>query len=303
MKTQHIFAWIVIVLCAAGIGVAQEEKEQADDAKLEQSGGVEAGEESAEVDLAQQARNPTAALTMMQIVLQHNPSFHNLPGADQTRLVLMPVIPFKTGKLQHIARITLPGVLAGPDWGDLAEQQEQGIILPPNYVPTADKTGIGDTSIFDLLIFPAPWKGGKIAAGLSAIVPTASDPALGTEKWSLGPAFGGLKQSGKLLIGGIVLANFSVAGASDRDDVKAMVLQPFGSYGLNNGWSVELSEMNFSYDMNSSTWGSIPLGARVGKMTKFGKLPVRLYGDVEYNFANSGVAPQWTFRFAIVPLL
>jgi len=295
MRTRRIVTWFLIGLCSAGIGVAQEEQET--------TGTQEQQEQANEVDLAQQARNPTSALTMMQFVLQHNPSFYNLEGADQTRLVIQPVIPFKTGKLQHIARITLPGVLAGPDWGALAEQQEQGIIPPPGYVPTADKTGIGDTSIFDLLIFPAPWKGGRIAAGLSAIVPTASDPALGTEKWSLGPAIGVLNQSGKLLLGGIVLANFSVAGASDRDDVKAMVFQPFGSYGLSNGWSVELSEMNFSYDLNSGTWGQIPLGARVGKMTTFGKLPVRLYGDVEYNFADSGVAPQWTFRFAFVPLL
>jgi hypothetical protein len=236
------------------------------------------------------------------MVVSHNPNFHNLEGADQTRFVLMPVIPFKTGKLQHIARITLPYVAAGPDWGALAEE-DQGNAIPPNYVPTQDKTGLGDTALFDLLIFPAPWKGGRIAAGLSALLPTATDPALGTEKWSLGPAVGGLVQSGKLLAGGILLANFSIAGASDRDDVRTLTFQPFGSYGLDKGWSVELSEMMFNYDFNSGQWGSLPLGARVGKMTKWGKLPVRLYGDVEYNFADSGVAPEWTFRFAVVPLL
>ena len=253
-------------------------------------------------DLAQQARNPTAALTMMQIVINHNPSFYNLEDADQTRITVMPIIPFKTGKLQHIVRITLPYVAAGPDWGILAEQ-DYGTIPPPNYVPTADKTGLGDMSLFDLLIFPAPWKGGQIAAGLSAILPTATDPALGTEKWSVGPAFGGLVQSGKLLAGGIILANFSVAGNSDRDDVRSMTIQPFGSYGLDGGWSLELSEMMCSYDFNSSKWAMIPLGGRIGKLTQFGNLPVRFYADAEYNFADSGVSPKWTFRFAIVPLL
>jgi len=196
---------------------------------------------------------------MMQIVVNHNPSFYNLEGADQTRIIVQPIIPFKTGKLQHIARITLSYVAAGPDWGILAEQAE-GITPPPNYVPTADKTGLSDLSLFDLLIFPAPWKGGKIAAGISAILPTASDPALGTEKWSIGPAFGGLVQSGKLLAGGIFLANFSVAGKSDRDDVQAMTIQPFGSYGVGNGWSVELTEMMYNYDFNSNRWTAIPLG-------------------------------------------
>ena len=70
-------------------------------------------------NLAQQARNPTAALTMMQIIVSHNPNFHNLEG-DQTSIVVMPIIPFKTGKLQHIARIILPYVAAGPDSGELS---------------------------------------------------------------------------------------------------------------------------------------------------------------------------------------
>ena len=304
LSRVFVVVMVLTMMLAAGVSpaTAQENDAKAGEAKVEQSGGTEDGEESAEVDLAQQARNPTAALTMMQIVTRYNPNFYNLQDADQLSLVVMPVIPFKTGKLQHIARITMPFVLVGPDWGTL-EEDETSEGIPPNYVPTAEKTGVGDTALFDLLIFPAPWKNGKIAAGLSAIVPTASDPALGSEKWSLGPAFGALVQSGDLLVGGIALANFSVAGDSDRQDVKALTIQPFGSYGLSNGWSVELSEMNFTYDMNSDTWASLPLGARVGKMTKFGKLPVRLYGDVEYNVANSGVAPQWTFRFAIVPLL
>lgn len=252
-------------------------------------------------DLAQQARNPTAALTLMQIVGSHNPSFHNLDGANQTRIVVMPVIPFKTGKLQHIARITLPWVINAPDWAAPAVGKSN--VPPPNYVPTADITGLSDMALFDLLIFPAPWKGGRIAAGVSAIIPTATDPALGTEKWSVGPAVGGLVQSGPLLVGGIVLANFSVAGKADRDNVRAMTLQPFGSYGLGSGWSVELSEMNFSYSFESETWGSIPLGARVGKLVAFGSLPVRFYADAEYNFADTGVATKWTFRFAIVPLI
>ncbi len=253
-------------------------------------------------NLAQQARNPTAAVTQFQVVTAYNSSFYNLQDADQVRIVLNPVIPFKTGKLQHIARITIPFVVDGPDWGSL-DDVSLGSSPPPNYVPTADKTGLSDIVLFDLLIFPAPWKGGKIAAGVSAILPSATDPALGTQKWSAGPAFGGLVSSGKFLGGGIILTNFSFAGNSERADVKAMTIQPIGSYGLSNGWSVELSEMNFGYDFNSKSWTSIPLGVRLGLLKIIGKQPVRFFADAEYNFADSGVAPIWTFRLGIVPLL
>ena len=67
--------------------------------------------------------------------------------------------------------------------------------------------------------------------------------------------------------------------------------------------SLEASQMMYSYDFNTSRWTSLPLGVRIGKMVTFGKQPVRLYADAEYNFADTGVAPAWTFRFAVVPLL
>lgn len=257
--------------------------------------------EQEQADLAQAARNPTAALTMMQIVLNYNPSFYNLSDADQTRITLMPVIPFKLWDQQHIARITLPFVVNSPDWGSLSGGDPGGS-LPPNYVPTAEVSGLADTALFDLMIFPA-WEGGKLAAGFSSILPTATDPALGTEKWSIGPAFGALHQSGKLLTGAILLANFSVAGKSDRDDVALMSFQPIASYGLGSGWSIESSEMQFNYDINNDRWTQIPLGLRIGKLSVIGKLPVRFYADAEYNFADSIVAPRWTFRLGIVPLL
>ena len=258
-----------------------------------------------DADLAAQARDPTASITMLQMRIDYVSDFHNLPDADQTRFVLQPIIPFKIGDQRHIARITLPYTLAGPDWGLLAEEQareETGNTIPPNYVPTADKTGLGDTAAFDFLVYDAPWSG-RYFVGLSAILPTATDPALGSEKWALGPAAGAIVTSGDLMLGGIILSNFSVAGADDRDDISTLTLQPLASYGLKKGWSVELSEITYNYDLESGQWTSIPLGARVAKLGKLGKLPCRFYVDAEYNFADSTVSPEWTYRFAVVPLL
>jgi hypothetical protein len=265
--------------------------------------GTARAEEGA--DLGAEARDPTASVTMLQFRVDHVASFHNLEDADQTTFILQPVIPFAWGEQRHIARITLPYVVEGPDWGLLAEEQADaatGNATPPNYVPTEDKTGLGDTALFDFMVYDAPWEG-RYFVGLSATLPTATDPALGSEKWSLGPAAGAIVKSGELMLGGIALSNFSVAGDSDRDDISTLTFQPFGSYGLGDGWSVELSEIAYNYDLKAGKWTSIPLGGRVAKMTKAGKVPLRLFVDAEYNFADSVVAPEWTFRFAVVPLL
>jgi len=301
----RVVSWILIGILTSisggATGLAQEQKDEAAEAPPAQA-EVTQGEAQQEGggDLAQQARNPTASLTMFQILVNYTSGFHNLEGADMTSVTLMPVIPFKTGKLSHIARVTLPWVASSPDWALLQDSgpdvpRVPGISLPPDYVPTADVNGLGDTAVFDLMLFNAPWKG-KIAAGVSAMVPTATDPVLGTEKWSLGPAVGGVVQAGKLLAGAIVLTNFSVAGKSDRDDVRLLSFQPFASYGLSGGWSIETPNMMFK-------WTALPLGARIGKLATFGKQPVRFFAEAEYNFVDTGVGSRWTFRFAVVPLL
>lgn len=274
---------LLVSLCFADTSLAQEQSDE---------GGA---------DLAQQARNPTASLTMFQIMANYTPGFHNLDSASVVSFVAQPVIPFKTGKIRHVGRITLAYVASSPNWG--LAMVDSTALLPPNYVPTADVNGLGDMAIFDFMVFPAPWKGGQVAAGISATVPTATDPALGTEKWTVGPAVAALVQAGKFLGGALVLSNFSVAGASDRDDVNTLSVQPFGSYGLADGWSVELPNMMFNYNFDTNEWGSLPLGLRLAKLASIGKLPVRFFADAEYNFADKAVAPEWTFRIAIVPLI
>lgn len=259
----------------------------------------------ADEDLAAAARDPTAPVTQLQVRADHVSGYHNLPGADQTRFVLQPVIPFNVGERPHIARITVPYVAAGPDWAGLSatDTDATAVALPPNFVPTEDQTGLGDTSIFDFMMFDSPWYQGRLALGVSAILPTATDPALGSEKWSLGPAAGTVARLGDLTLGAIALANFSVAGKSDRDEVSALTIQPIGSYGLSNGWSLELSEISYNYDFKQGKWSTVPLGGRVAKLVQFGERSVRFYVDAEYNFADSAVAPEWTYRFAVVPLL
>jgi len=250
-------------------------------------------------DLASAARDPTASLTAFAIRYDVTTSFHNLPDADQQQLVLQPIIPWKLGKQQHIARITLPYVTSGPDWGVIAEDAAAG--LPPNYVPTAKQDGLADTAVVDVIISKTSW--GRQGIGGAIILPTASDPALGSEKWSIGPAYVAITKKGNFQGGFVAQWLFSVAGESDRDDVNSLTIQPFGGFGFSGGWSLNTSEMVFNYNFETSKWTSLPLGLRVEKLIKIGNLPARLFVDVEHNFADNDVAPENTIRFAFVPLL
>ena len=215
------------------------------------------------------------------------------------QLVLQPIVPWKWGDQLHIARFTLAYVTNAPDWGLLAGNPPN--VMPPNNTPSAEQEGLGDLAAVDLMIKSTSW--GRQGFGLGAILPTASDPALGSEKWSLGPAYVAITKIGDVQAGFLGQWLFSVAGESDRDDVNSLTIQPFASYGLKDNWSISTSFMAFNYNVEQSRWGSLPLGMRIEKLIKLGKLPARFMLEYEYNFADSGVAPKNTFRIALIPLL
>jgi hypothetical protein len=277
-RTLWAFSGFLCLFFLAQLTFAQEDKQQ---------------------DLAAQARDPTASLTAFQIRYDYTASFHGVSDADQGAIVLQPVIPFKLGSLKNIARITLPYVTNAPDFGALSDIDQNPV--PPNYIATKDKGGLGDTAALDLVLFDTSW--GRWGIGPVLSIPTATDDALGTGKWSLGPAAVGITRLGDLMVGMLGTGLFSVAGDSDRESVSAITFQPFASYGLGGGWSIGLSELTYTYDFKQNRWAAVPIGGRVEKLVHLGKLPVRLYFDVEYNLVNDDIAPQWTFRFAFVPLL
>ena len=57
--------------------------------------------------------------------------------------------------------------------------------------------------------------------------------------------------------------------------------------------------MNVTNDCEKSDSTALPLGVKLAKLVKFGKLPVQFSGAYEYNFADDYVAPEWTINFTV----
>jgi hypothetical protein len=251
-------------------------------------------------DLAAQARDPTASITAFAIRYDWTASFHNAPGQDMGKIVVQPIIPFKLGDQRHIARLTASYVTHAPDLAGLGQSIDQNPV-PPDYIPPFKKGGLQDTALLDVLIFDQPW--GRLGVGGLLSVPTATEEALGTDKWSVGPALVGITKSGKWQYGLLGTGLFSVAGKSDRPSVSALTLQPFASYDLGGGWSAGLSELSYTYNFRQNRWADVPVGGRIEKLIRIGNQPTRVFVDVEYNLRNDDIAPKWTFRLAFVPLI
>lgn len=220
--------------------------------------------------LVQAAADPTASLMNVQFQGVYVGDYYQLDDETGSSLLLRSAVPFTTGALNHIARVTLPYTTDSP----------------------SGETGIGDAVLFDLIVQEESW--GRWGAGPVALLPTATNDALGQEKWAAGPAFGFAARSPGVLWGVFNQNLFSFAGNDDREDVDVSVVQPIVNVILGDGWSVGTSEMNVTYDWNRNRWTALPLGVKLSKLVKGGGPPIQFSGSYEYNFADDLPSARWT---------
>ena len=100
------------------------------------------------------------------------------------------------------------------------------------------------------------------------LYPTASDAALGAEKWGIGPTFLVLKQQGQWTFGALANHIQSVAGDGDRADVSLTFLQPFLSYITKTKTTFALNTET-AYDWENEAW-SVPINFNVSQLLKVG---------------------------------
>ena len=97
-----------------------------------------------------------------------------------------------------------------------------------------DVFGLGD---IQLSLFLSPAKSGALIWGIGPIFefPTATDDALGSDKWSAGPSAAALTIQGPWVLGALVNPLWSFAGDDDRADVNQTLIQPIVNYNLPGG--------------------------------------------------------------------
>ena len=134
--------------------------------------GPALGQQDSSVDeLAAQATDPTASLMSFQLNDWYTANF----TASMTRSIRSCSAPrsrSRSASTKHIFRVTQPYVTTSP----------------------SGATGFADTTIFDLVVFGAPW--GRWGVGISGTLPTGQD-GLTTDKWTAGPALGFVNSSDK----------------------------------------------------------------------------------------------------------
>jgi hypothetical protein len=235
-------------------------------------------------DLAAKIQNPIANL--ISVPFQNNTDFGIGPD-DRVRntLNIQPVIPFSLGESLNLITRTIIPILSQPTF------------------PGESEFGLGDIS---LSLFLTPSKPGKIiyGGGVALGLPTATDQALGSEKWTAGPSIVVLYQPKGWTVGTLIQNSWSYAGSDSRGDVNFFYSQIFITKNLPKGWYVNTAPIiTANWEAPSSEQWTVPLGAGVGKLFRLGKLPINAQAGYYFNVekptgaADSQLRVQATLLF------
>jgi hypothetical protein len=245
----------------------------------------DAAEAAKSEELAKKLNNPVAAL--ISVPFQENVDYRIGATNDGViyKLNIQPVIPIKLNDDWNlISRTILPVV----HWNkDVAPSE-------------GTRFGLSDTtqSFFFSPAEPSTWGHMIWGFGPALLLPTATEGALGSQKWGAGPTVVLLKQSGPVTAGFLANQIWSFAGNDNRKRVNQTFFQPFLSYTTHTATSL-IVNLESSYDWTTADW-TIPANFMVQQVFKIGpqimagQIGFRSYLDAPPN------GPSWGLRASLI---
>ena len=239
-------------------------------------------QEQSQSDLAKKAQNPIANL--ISLPLQNNTNF-GIGPSDETQNILniQPVWPFSiSDNWNLITRTILP------------------VVSQPNILTGGEGriNGLGDATFTG---FFSPKGSGNVTWGVGPVflIPTATDDALGSDKWGAGASVVVLTMPGHWVVGSLISNVWSFAGSGDQD-VDLFTWQYFINYNLVDGWYLTSAPIiTANWEADSGNKWTVPFGGGAGKIFKIGKQPVNGQASAYYNVEKPDSGPDWQLRLQL----
>jgi len=209
--------------------------------------------ENSKEELAKKLANPVASLISLPIQYNTDQKIGPTETGKRQLTNIQPVIPFSLNDDWNLISRTIVPVVSQKDiFAGAGKQSGLGDVIQSFFFSPKQTTATG-------------WIWG---VGPALLLPTASDPLLGSEKWGLGPTAVALKQDGPWTYGLLTNHIWSAGGKSSRADVNATFLQPFLSYTTATATTLSLSTES-SYDWRSNRWVA-PVNLQISQVLKLG---------------------------------
>ena len=243
-----------------------------------------------DANLSKKSQNPVGDIISLPIEYWHYDGIANDSSVDA--LLLKPVYPTGFGKVNLINRLIIPymGVdanVGGSDLGDI-----------PSPETNQKNSGFGNIQYQGFL---TPANPGKIIWGLGAALELPTNTSgLGSDKWSAGPAGVVLSMPGNWVLGALLQNVWSFTGSSDDPEVNQLTFQYFINYNISNGWYLTMTPIiTADWEKPSGDQWTVPVGGGIGKLHRFGKLPVDFKLQAYTNVEKPTGGPEWSTMFAV----
>ena len=245
-------------------------------------------------EIARELRRSVTPLAYIENAFEFHTFTGDQPGADnQTSFTysFRPYIPFplENGNL-IIFRTTIPVLLDEP------------VFNPARNGFDSQGPDLGDVS-FDLGYGNLSEEIGSYGlVGLFASVPTATDNAVASNQYRLGPALGaGLSRKwGE--IGFHAIQSWNVGG-SNKADFSLTTLEYWYAYELGEGWQFGAAPtIEAAWKENSNNAWSVPVGIGISKTIKSGSLSWTFALEAHYYVVQPDTfGPELLLEFGITP--
>jgi len=254
------------------------------------TGAGGASQPSAE-EIAAKLANPNTPMASLTFRLQQRAFEGSLPGAGSqsgTTLLFQPSFPFSLENGDVV--FFRPGIPIQLDF--------------PTFDPVSgnfeSKSGLADIA-FDVAYGRTTKTGMLYAGGMIASLPTATDDALGTDRFTMGPEFMIGKLTKKYVVGMFPNHQWDVGGSGDKD-IDLTTIQLFGTVLPGGGWNYGTSPI-LSYDHIIHQW-TVPLNFTFGKTVIWSGRPWKLSAEINYYVDKSdSFGPEWFIGINVAPVV
>ena len=143
-----------------------------------------------------------------------------------------------------------------------------------------------------------------VGVGFIASVPTATDDALGSGKWAVGPAMRFTWSGRDWRVGAFGGQRWSYAGDDDRADISQLMIRGTVLYEPPGNWFF-ISAPIITANWNSSAgdrW-MVPVGGGIGRKFNLAERQWRTSVQIYGNVIRPEGAPTWSFRLAVTAVI
>ena len=242
-------------------------------------------------ELSKELSNPNSPLAALVFKQTYTAYKGDLPGAgDQSSnlTLFQPVFPFpltEGGTTNLFIRPAIPYLWEQPVFDTKANRFES-------------VSGFGDMG-FDVGVGRSYDSGLVMVGGIQGTLPTGAD-RLSADQYRLGPEFLVAKIGKKAYWAVFPSHQWDVSGGDAGYSTSQLEL--FGGFYLPNAWTV-YTDSKLSYDWKGDQ-ATIPLNLSVRKVTKFGKLPIKVDLGVDYFVeSNDAFGQDWAVSLTVSPIV